>query len=74
MWRWFQRAYDKIDSWDYPEEWKPTIQAINDGIPEVLRKAILNYIKSEYDRSETTAKDMVKKTVNKLSEAVSNLG
>lgn len=60
MWRWFQKTYDKIDSWDFPEEWKPAIQQLNDMIPKVVADSLLAYIKDNYKEANYKAKDKVR--------------
>ena len=68
FWNWFQKTYDKIDAWEYSPEMKVTIQKINDMMPEVLRNALLAYIKDEYAKSEATARGALESVKAKLNE------
>ena len=68
FWNWFQKTYDEIDAWEYSPEMKVTIQKINDMMPEVLRNALLAYIKDEYAKSEATARGALADVKAKLNE------
>lgn len=70
MWRWFQKAYDNIDSWDYSPEMKKTVQAISDKIPDVIAKALIGYIKVQYMKSEELAKASLQAVKVKLDEVI----
>jgi hypothetical protein len=55
MWRWFQSTYDKIDSWEMSPKWRDACKKINAMLPEVVAKALLSYIQSQYKKSEEIA-------------------
>ena len=70
FWNWFQRTADKIEDWEYSPEMKVTIQKINDMMPEVLRNALLAYIKDQYSKSEATAIGALNDVKAKLNEII----
>ena len=70
FWNWFQKTYDKIEDWEYSPEMKVTIQKINDMMPEVLRNALLAYIKDQYSKSEATAIGALNDVKAKLNEII----
>lgn len=70
IWKWFQSAYDRIDSWDMSPSMKFVCKQISAKIPDVVAKALLTYIKGQYDKSEDIAMATFKSIKEKLNEIV----
>ena len=70
FWNWFQKSADKINGMEWSRENAVVIQALNDQIPVVLRKALFAYIKDEYAKSEATAIGALADVKAKLNEVL----
>ena len=70
MWKWFQKAYDKIDAMQWSPEMANTVQKINDAMPEVISKALIGYIKTQYEKSEDIAMQSLRAIKSQLSKIV----
>ena len=70
MWKWFQKSADKIQSWQWSPEMANTVQKINDAMPEVISKALIGYIKTQYEKSEDIAMQSLRAIKSQLSNIV----
>ena len=70
FWNWFQRSADKIQGMKWSPENAVVIQALNDQIPVVLRKALFAYIKVQYNKSEQIAMASLEQLRIKLNEII----
>ena len=70
MWKWFQKAKNNIDTWGFSDEMKVVVQKINDEIPPLLRKALIAYIKTQYDKSEQIAMASLEQLKIKFNEII----
>ena len=68
FWNWFQKSADKINGMEWSPENAVVIQALNDQIPVVLRKALFAYIKMQYAKSEQIAMASLEALKVKLNE------
>jgi len=70
FWNWFQKSADKINGMEWSPENAVVIQALNDQIPVVLRKALFAYIKTQYVKSEQIAMASLEQLKVKLNEII----
>ena len=70
FWNWFQRSANKIKGMEWSPENAVVIQALNDQIPVVLRKALFAYIKTQYVKSEQIAMASLEALKVKLNEII----
>ena len=70
FWNLFQKWADVIEDWEYSPEMKKIVAEIDKGIPVVIKKAILAYIKTQYDKSEEIAMESLKRVKDRLNEII----
>ena len=70
IWQWFQKSANKIRGMKWSDENAVKIQALNDAMPEVIRKALFSYIKSQYAKSEQIAMASLESLKAKLNEII----
>lgn len=44
LWKWFQKAYDQIDAWDFDEETKAKLQKLADMMPAKVAKQVTSKV------------------------------
>ena len=67
---WFQKSYDDFKNMDWSPEMANTVQKINDAMPEVISKALIGYIKTQYEKSEDIAMQSLRAIKSQLSNIV----
>ena len=70
IWNWFQTSANKIRGMEWSDENAVKIQALNDAMPEVIRKALFSYIKMQYGKSEQIAMASLEALKMKLNEII----
>ena len=70
MWRWFQKAYNKIDNWDVSPDTKKKIAEIDKRMPEFITKALLSLVTSMYKRY---SKEYVNLQIGNVKEYLNTL-
>ena len=68
VWKWFGNTARKLRNMKWSPENAVKVQALNDALPPILRKAMFAYIKLQYGKSEQIAMASLEALKVKLNE------
>ena len=68
FWQIFQKMSNYIETWDFSPEMKEIVAKLDKALPDVIKKALIGYIKTQYDKSEDIAMESLKRIRDSFNE------